>query len=72
MTCRKPGLRPARQLVADLLARASSLLVHDKPNSSSLASLRPGRRPDQVCDLDSVMEFGFYTTACTTVQAMIK
>jgi len=44
------------RLVADLLARASSLLasqiVRDRPNSSSLKIC------DKVCDQDSVMEFG--------------
>ena len=44
------------EAVADLLARASSLLaswiVRDRPNSSSL------QVSNQVCDQDSVMEFG--------------
>ena len=59
----EPGHRPAanrcatrfelvcdlyNELVPDLLARASCLQVCDQVS-------------DQVCDLDSIMEFGFYT-----------
>jgi len=56
------GLRPGVRSVADLLARASSLLarqiVRDRPNFSSLQIC--DQVCDQVCDQDSVMEFGFY------------
>jgi len=55
------GLRPARELVGELLA---SWIAPDRPNSitissslsSSLAGRRPSREPAR--KLDSVMEFG--------------
>jgi len=65
-SCSKSGRSEAgRRLVADLLARASSLLatseLDDRPNSSSLQLSATSLGP--VCDQDSVTEFGLYRPA---------
>jgi len=60
------GMRPTGELVAELLARANSLLasyvMRDRPNFSSL----------QVCDLDSVMEFRFYRAMHVMVKVILR
>jgi len=53
----KPCLRPACEVVADLLA---SWIAPDRRNSITLSSSLAGRRParELIRGLDSVMEFG--------------